>query len=167
MGRHSGAHAPARSAFSPPSLLLALGVALLVTAVLLATVAIVKSGAQPQAAPNPTPSPSPLISMPSPTSAPTASPSPTPSPTINPTTVAGTPTLVLRFIGPSWVRIRDARGTVVLLGIQPAGAVRRFNGPRFDVELGSAGAVLVAIKGGPAHVTGRVGQISRFTVTGS
>jgi cytoskeleton protein RodZ len=154
--------------------LLALGVALVVGAVLLATVALVNRGSvQPQAAPNVTPSPSPVIDVtptraPSPTPSPPASPSspPAPSPTAQATPPATAPTVALRFNAESWVRIRDAQGKIILLGLQPAGTVRTYTGPRFYVEIGNAGGVLVSIKGSPPRVTGATNQVVRFTVTG-
>lgn len=169
MGRHSSSQpATGRSGFSPPSLLLALGVALVVAAVLLATVAVVNRGGQPQAAPNVTPSPSPLIDTtatqtPSP---PPPTPSPSPTPVEQPSPPVHPPTVALRFTGESWVRIRDAQGKIILVGLQPAGTVRAFTGPRFYVELGNGGAVLVSIKGSPPRLMGAVTQVVRFTVTG-
>ena len=67
----------------------------------------------------------------------------------------GSQTLNLRFSAPSWVRIADARGQVLLEGMQSAGTTRSVSGAApLRVVLGNASAVALEVGGHPASLAG-------------
>lgn len=75
--------------------------------------------------------------------------------------------LVLRFGERSWVRVRDAGGTVLLDGIVDGGNLRVVEGqPPYDVALGYAPGVEVAIGGRSVDLSNRIDDddTARFTV---
>jgi cytoskeleton protein RodZ len=70
---------------------------------------------------------------------------------------AGGQTLTLKFTGPSWVRVADARGKVLLDGLGVAGGARSVSGaPPLRVVLGNATAVTLEVNGRPASLEGLV-----------
>ena len=70
---------------------------------------------------------------------------------------AGGQTVTLKFTGPSWVRVADAHGKVLLDGLGVAGAARSVSGaPPLRVVLGNATAVTLEVDGRPASLEGLV-----------
>lgn len=70
---------------------------------------------------------------------------------------AAGPTLTLKFSDGSWVKIADARGRVLLDGLQPPGSTRSVSGPApLRVVLGYAPAVALEVNGRPASLAGLV-----------
>ncbi len=70
---------------------------------------------------------------------------------------AGGQTLTLKFTQPSWVQVADARGKVVLDGLQVAGGTRSVSGtPPLRVVLGNATGVVLEVNGRPASLEGLV-----------
>jgi hypothetical protein len=137
---------------------MALGAALVVTAVILTAVALVnhRSGLARHKAADLAPSISPLFPASPSAGAPAAARSTAPQPTV-----------LLRWTGgASWIRIRDGKGTVLLVGGQPRGTVKSFTGASFSIEIADAGAVTVSIKGGAPHLAGAAGKSARLTVAG-
>jgi cytoskeleton protein RodZ len=69
----------------------------------------------------------------------------------------GGQTLTLHFSGGSWVQVADARGRLLLEGMQPAGSSRSVSGPApLRVVLGNAPQVALEVGGRPASLTGLV-----------
>jgi cytoskeleton protein RodZ len=67
------------------------------------------------------------------------------------------PTLAFRFTGNSWVQVTDARGRVLLDGLQAPGSSRSVSGAApLHVVLGNAPVVALEVNGQPASVTGLV-----------
>jgi cytoskeleton protein RodZ len=70
---------------------------------------------------------------------------------------AGGQNLTLKFTGPSWVRVADAHGKVLLDGLGVAGGARSVSGaPPLRVVLGNATAVVLEVNGRPASLDGLV-----------
>lgn len=65
---------------------------------------------------------------------------------------------VLRFVGNSWVRVRNAAGQTVYEGYPKPGTERRL-APGDTVRAGSAGAIQVSVNGAPATPLGAAGQV--------
>jgi len=73
-------------------------------------------------------------------------PQPLPQPTVEPAAVDDR--IMFEFAGTSWVKVRDARGKVKLMGEFTRGKKQRLEGkPPFKVVLGNASAVRVKING--------------------
>lgn len=151
MGQHSRPTSTAPPGGHPAlSLLLSMGAAILVTAVVFGSTGFADRDADPA---------QPRANTPA-----AASGSARPQ---GPQSPLGRPTLELRWTnGTSWVRVTDAKGAVVINDIFAKGTVKKFTGPSFRVEIGNAGAVTMVDKGGRPKVAGVTGQVARSTVTG-
>ena len=81
---------------------------------------------------------------------------------------AGSPLnpLVMRFPAESWIEVRDASGSVLITGTQPAGSVREVSGDLpLSLVIGNASGVTVTWRGSPVDVAPhmRLG-IARFRI---
>lgn len=151
MGQHSRPVSTAAQGGHPAlSLMLSMGAAILVTAVVFGSTGFADrtdSAAQPRT-----------------NSSASASGSARPQ---GPQSPVGRPTLELRWTnGASWVRVTDSKGTVLVNDIFARGTVKKFTGPSFRVEVGNAGAVTMIDKGGKPKIAGTAGEMTRTTVTG-
>jgi cytoskeleton protein RodZ len=80
---------------------------------------------------------------------------PAPAPTLQGAVPAapGGQTLTLHFAGASWAQVADARGKLLLDGMQPSGSSRSVSGPApLRVVLGNAPQVSVEVSGHPASL---------------
>jgi len=76
------------------------------------------------------------------------------------------PQVVVRFLGDSWVDIRDSQREYKLVGIMKRGTERRLGGtPPYTVVLGNARAVGLRVNGEPYDLTRHVRRnVARFTL---
>ena len=76
------------------------------------------------------------------------------------------PGIRVRFLGNSWVEIRDASGTFNVVGEIEAGSERLLGGtPPYRVVLGNASAVQILIDGEPFDLTPyQRGDVARFSL---
>ncbi len=124
--------------------------------------ALMLPGAKPQPLP-----PAPAEATVGATKAPDAAPAPaapvmtpapsSPAPPPAAAAVPGSQTLTLHFSGSSWVQVADARGRVLLDGMQPPGSSRSVSGAApLRVVLGNAPQVALEVGGHPASLAGLV-----------
>ncbi len=153
MGKHSDPLLSVPRGRSAPSLLLSMGAAILVTAVIFGSAGFAdRDGNRAHSTTKAS------AARPTPAAAAGAGGS---------TSVASRPTFELRWThGQSWVRVTDHKGTVVLNDIYPQGTVKRFTGPSFTLEIGNAGSVSVIDKGGALRRVGTTSQTVKLTITG-
>ena len=171
VGKHSSPEPVA--AHPAPSLLLSLGAAVLVTAVIFGSVSVADQGngrAQRSSASSTTTTTGPPAGGASAVASQSAQPAPVPEPVPAATATATKltrPTVELRWTGgESWVRVTDHTGWVLINDIFPRGTVKKFWGPSFYLEMGNAGAITLIDKGGKPMIAGKFGQIARCTVKG-
>jgi cytoskeleton protein RodZ len=76
------------------------------------------------------------------------------------------PQVVVRFLGDSWVDIRDSQREYKLVGIMKRGTERRLGGtPPYTVVLGNAHAVELRVNGEPYDLTRHTRRnVARFTL---
>ncbi len=119
---------------------------------------LTQPGAKPQPLPPPPPlTPQPLASASAAPAAAQSAPRAGAALPSAPTAPGAGETVTLHFSGDSWVQIADARGKVLLDGVQPPGSVRSVSGPPpLRIVLGNAPAVAVEVNGHPAKLEGLV-----------
>ena len=175
MGHHSRPQRVATPGEHPAlSLLLSMGSAVLVTAVMFGSAGIAgRAGGSP--AEQTTAAGASQLESEAPRSASPSASAVVVNPQAPPTVRSG-PTVELRWTrGASWVRVTDHKGVVRINASYPKGTVKRFTGPSFYLELGSAGAITLIGQAGKPLVAGgmgqtaecRVSQTVRCTITGA
>lgn len=153
-----------------PSLLLSLGAAVLVTAVIFGSASVALRGdggrqtttnvgasrLQPVAPVAPSASPSPE---------PVASPSTTVR-VVSPGVKAKPPTIEIRWTATSWVEVTIENNVEIFRGTFPKGTVKRFTGRFFEVEVGYGSAITLIYKGGKPRVAGAPGELVQYDFWG-
>ena len=88
------------------------------------------------------------------------------APLAEPVAPAVQPQLVFRFTAESWIEVRDAAGSIIFAGSNPAGSARTVQGtPPFAVVVGNPAGVSLEFNGQPVKLAARKrGEVVRLSL---